>query len=522
MNSDDQAFAKKVAAVNPLLSPDPEGRSMRQRLAERPGGKSPATLKRYMKRVKEEESVLALQKQPRKDKGALTAFSPELLAETIRLREEEPRRITRVILDHLLADPRFAEEAKTVALSTLSRHLRQRGKNRRQLRKEKKGYRRFEHTHPGDLWQFDYFDGIYLFFTDPKQPGKRRKTQICIGIDDHSRLCVALRAYWRGNWPSLEDTTRHAFGTWMLPNRIFVDNGKVFCAEDYTRILTDLSVGLIHRTPYYPQSGGKIEALIGSVQEELFPELTRADITSLDELNAILAEWSYRYNRRIHSQTKETPLDRWQANQERLRACDPVRLAEAFWWVRTPKVTKTGLISVNGLEYEVDLALAGQKVQARYDPFDPTGTVRILDAHGKLWGAYLPRGTFPANNGRGKGVPGKVDRPPLASAKAFAARMGETQRGRTATVPVNPSDATAPELTQANRLIHLVASYLMRPELTPTERQAVVTVCQTLVGVRFDLAEIALGRLVAKAGRDLHIGRYVAAIVDAHRQEEQP
>ena len=128
MNKDEQSFARRVAAVNPLSAPDPTGRSMRQRLAERPEGKSPATFKRYLKLIREKETLLALQKHPRQDNGSLSAFSPELLSEAIRLREEEPRRITSVILDHLKADPCFAEEAQTVALSTLARHLRQRGK----------------------------------------------------------------------------------------------------------------------------------------------------------------------------------------------------------------------------------------------------------------------------------------------------------------------------------------------------------------------------------------------------------
>lgn len=517
MKQDEHHFARRVAAVNPLLAPDPEGRSLRRRLAERPGGKSPATLKRYLKRIKEQGTVLALQKKPRQDRGKLSAFSPELLAEAIRLREEAPRRITRKILEHLQANPIFAEEAKTVALSTLARHLRQRGKTRRALRGKTKGYRHFEHPYPGSLWQFDYTDGPHL--PDPSRPGKRRKTQICVGVDDHSRLCVTARAYWRGNWPSLEDATRHAFATWRLPARIFTDNGKVFCAEDYERILTELNVGLIHRTPYYAPSGGKIEALIGTLQEELFPELEPADLKTLEELNTVLAEWAHRYNRQVHTQTGRTPMDRWLANPEHLRAIDPVRLAEAFWWMREPIVTKMGLLSVNGLEYEVDLALVGQKVQARYDPFDSTGTVRVVDSYGKLWGAYRPRATFPADNGRGKGVPEKTERIPLASAKSYVARLAAAQRGRTAATPVTPSDATAPELQTAHRLIHLVASYLLRPDLKPTERQTVIACCQQLVAVRFDLAEAALQRLVARAGRDLHIGRYVAAIVEAHHME---
>jgi len=519
-NPDDRGFADRVAAINPLLAPDPEGRSLRERLAMRPGGRSPATLKRYLARIKKGKTVLALQKRPRADKGKLVAFSPALLAEAIRLREEEPRRITRIILAHLRANPDFAVEAAAVTLGTLGRHLRARGKTRVALKKEQKGYRRFEHPYPGSLWQFDYTDGIY--FDDPAHPGQRRKTQICVGVDDHSRLCVAVGAYWRGNWPSLEDVSRHAIVTWGLPKRIFVDNGKVFHANEYMRILSELGVGLIHRTPHYPESGGKIEAIIGTLQEELFPELKRAALTSLDELDDILAEWAHAYNRRVHTQTGQTPLDRWQANLEHVRAIDPVKLAEAFWWVKEPTVTKTGLVSVNGVEYELDLALAGHKVTARYDPFDATATIRVVDATGKLWGAYRPRAAFPADNGRGKGAPNRDGHPPLATARAFVDRMATARRGRTATTPVHPSDATAPELVVANKLAHLVSSYLLRPELTPAERQAVVACCRELVVVRFEIAEAALRKLVHRAGRGLHIRRYTAAITEAHRLEVTP
>ncbi|MEK6689051.1 MAG: hypothetical protein AABZ01_11425, partial [Gemmatimonadota bacterium] len=172
---DEIVFASRIAAVHTLLAPDPQGRSLRERLALRPGGLSPATLKRYLAKIKVGQTVLALAKKPRKDKGKLVAFSPGLLAEAIRLREEEPRRITRIIIQHLLANPDFADEAKAVTVNTLGRHLRQRGKTRRLLRKQgnSKGYRHFERPHPGSLWQFDYTDGPYL--DDPGQPGRRRR-----------------------------------------------------------------------------------------------------------------------------------------------------------------------------------------------------------------------------------------------------------------------------------------------------------------------------------------------------------
>lgn len=519
---DEIVLASRIAAVHTLLAPDPQGRSLRERLALRPGGRSPATLKRYLAKIKAGQTVLALAKKPRKDKGKLVAFSPGLLAEAIRLREEEPKRITRIIIKHLLANPDFAEEAKAVTVNTLGRHLRQRGKTRRILRKQgnSTGYRHFERPHPGSLWQFDYTDGPYL--DDPQQPGRRRKTIISVGVDDHARLCVDVRAYWRGNMPSLEDTSRHAFATWGLPEQIFVDNAKVYHADAYVRILTELKVGLIHRTPRRPEGGGKIEAIIGTLQEELFPELKNAALSSIDELNAILAEWAYGYNRQIHTQTGMAPLERWNANLARVRLVDPVKLAEAFWWVVTRHVSKTGIVSVQGCEYELDLALAGHTITARYNPYDATGTLRVHDGTGKLWGAYQPRTAFPGDNGRGRGTTLPSERPPLASARTYIERMAATGRGRAAPTPVNPSDATAPEMATAHKLIHLVASYMLRPDLTPAERQAIVACCRDLVVVRFDVAEAALAKVVHRAGRDRHISRYTAAIIEAHRLEAHP
>ena len=55
-----------------------------------------------------------------------------------------------------------------------------------------------------------------------------------------------------------------------------------------------------------------------------------------------------------------------------MRFPSPQALRDAFLWEKTPRVDKTGCISLNGRCYEVGLEYIRKRVTVRYDPFDPS------------------------------------------------------------------------------------------------------------------------------------------------------
>ena len=88
-------------------------------------------------------------------------------------------------------------------------------------------------------------------------------------------------------------------------------------------------------------------------------------ITSLDELNDLFKAWAEQVaNRRVHAETKETPIVRFQA-QGPHRQADPERLKEVFRWAVTRKVTRTATVPLEGNAYAVDPALVGRRVACR-------------------------------------------------------------------------------------------------------------------------------------------------------------
>jgi putative transposase len=75
------------------------------------------------------------------------------------------------------------------------------------------------------------------------------------------------------------------------------------------------------------------------------------------------------YHRRVHSETKATPLERF-ASAGPPALPRPEMLHEAFLWSEVRQVTKTAQVSLHGNAFEVDAALVGRKVELVFDPFD--------------------------------------------------------------------------------------------------------------------------------------------------------
>ena len=111
-------------------------------------------------------------------------------------------------------------------------------------------------------------------------------------------------------------------------------------------------------------------------------------ITDLGELNRLFTAWVETvYHQRIHSETGQAPLARWEACGP-FPLPDPAALTEAFLWSAHRTVSKTALVSLHDNRYQVDPVLVGRRVELIFDPFDLTTLAVRVD--GRDAGAALP------------------------------------------------------------------------------------------------------------------------------------
>jgi len=192
-------------------------------------------------------------------------------------------------------------------------------------------------------------------------------------LDDHSRFVVAARYAFAETTLALEGVLRTGFLALGLPDRLYVDNGSPFASGQLARVCAVLGIRLVHSAPGRPQGRGKLERFFRTVRDHFLSELAGRELSSLEELNRLFQAWLHRaYHRRVHTETGETPLQRYTAQQPRRADAgdDPDLLRQAFLWQQTRTATKTATVSLHGNRYEVDDALVGCRVELCYDPFD--------------------------------------------------------------------------------------------------------------------------------------------------------
>lgn len=314
-----------------------------------------------------------LKPKPRKSKGN-SHIPADILQKAIQLRRERPERSVEQLI-FILQESGQASHGN-IAPSTLARHLRKAGVNRRELLKEAnqdKGYRRFEAEDIHLLWQSDFQHTMYI--PDPHDPKKKKKAILFAILDDFSRALVHTQFYWDEKLPRLEDSLKKAILKYSIPQQFYCDNGAVFSSQHLARICGKLGVKLSHSRPYRPAGRGKIERLFRfidtSFKPEAYEQVENGKIVTLEQLNEALASWvdGY-YHRRKHGSTGQTPLERLSKSQRSLRRKTITELTEIFLWEEDRKADKTGCVKLQGNTYEVDLELAGKQVLLRYDPFD--------------------------------------------------------------------------------------------------------------------------------------------------------
>ena len=320
------------------------------------------TINRWCRLYKDSNGDLkSLQPKDRCDQGKSRAMDEDTCLSLIELKLKAPALTVPQLIEQMNRQNRVSPGI-VLNNSTVYRFLHQQNLVDRPLKKPV-DRRKFEAELPNDLWQSDVMHGPKVDVN-----GKMRKSYLIAVIDDHSRLIAHGQFYLTEALHSYLQAFESALAKRGLPRKLYVDNGAAFRSRHLEYISASLAIALIHSKPYQPQGRGKIERFFRTVRGQF---LTGFKGQTLNELNEAFDCWlTDIYHQRKHSSTRQTPIARFAANLQCLRAA-PDNLHDYFRKVARRKVNKDRSITLNGRLYEAPVALIGNRVELLYHQGQP-------------------------------------------------------------------------------------------------------------------------------------------------------
>ena len=309
----------------------------------------------------------ALLPKPRADRGQSRALPPEVVDALLEVKEGNPALSVQLVIREARKRPEVPPDLP-LPNSTIHRLLARHG-----LMDKPRGEpsdadrRRFAFQQTGQLWMSDVMHGPSVFLADRT----KRKTYLIAFIDDATRVIPYAAFTLAENTAAFLPVLKQAILRRGLPQRLYVDNGANYRSQHLALVCAKLGIALIHARPYRPQGKGKIERWFKTVRGQLLTRLVAEDTASLAALNRRLWAWvEGEYHHAPHRALgATTPLAQWAQTGEAVRFPEPdLNLDDLFLFEAQRKVQKDRTVSLNGVLYEVDAALVGEKVTLRFDP----------------------------------------------------------------------------------------------------------------------------------------------------------
>jgi len=338
-----------------------------------PNGKrkqpSLSTLRRKLNKYRN-GGMAELVRQRRQDRGKPRSVSKEIIVKAVEIKKEQPCRSDDAINRFLKA-----EYGRTIPRSTLYRHLKLNGATKIKLGVSKlKVRKRWTRDHTNDLWVGDFEEGPYVFVDGEVLP-----TYLSLFIDCHSRYVVEGRYYLRQNLPVLEDSLIRAWMVHGAPDDLYLDHAKVYESNALKLACYSIPIRLLHRAAGDPPPGGLVERFFGTAQIQFESEVRAGDILTLNELNqGFKAYLEVAYHPRNHSETQQSPKERYQQGLKAVRHVDMDDAINFFMKKEIRRVNKIfSDVQIDKRYYRVNKTLRGDKVQVKYDPFGSRAGVII-------------------------------------------------------------------------------------------------------------------------------------------------
>jgi transposase InsO family protein len=246
-------------------------------------------------------------------------------------------------------------------------------------RYEAREVRSYESEYVNGLWHLDFHHGSLRVLLHDGQWAY----PILLGIlDDHSRLCCHMQWYLAEGARELCHGLCQAFQKRDLPRSILFDNGSAMIAAETEQGLTRLGVLFDNTLPFSPYQNGKQESFWGQIEGRLLPMLEGVVDLTLVQLNEASQAWTeFEYNRKVHCEIGQTPLNRFLNDKNVGQPCPSTeRLQLAFTAeVRRSQRRSDGTLTLEGIRFEVPSRFGHlEQLWLRYASWD-LSTVYLAD-----------------------------------------------------------------------------------------------------------------------------------------------
>jgi len=358
-----------------------------------PNGKTmiynPKTLEKWEEYYRK-KGMDGLMPHERSDSGQPRVLDKNVIAEIHQLKEKFPRINATLIYTKLVEDGIINQQQ--VSLSSVQRFIKQ-NNLKCAVNPNQKDRKAFEEEYPCDMFQADTSYTCYI-----KENGKLRRTYLIQLVDDHSRMIVGSRFFYNENAYNFQQVLKEAISRHGLCKKLYLDNGSTYVNSQLTLICGSLGIVKLHTPVRDGASKAKIERSFKTLKESWLYGFDPTTVSSLEELNNLLADEVRKRNTSVNRMIGETPIERYQ------RSIAHVRIPKSREWLDecfmnriTRKVNLDSTISIDKVYYDVPMQFIRLKVEVRYLPD------RMQDAYIFFDGRKYPiRQTNRVENGRTK------------------------------------------------------------------------------------------------------------------------
>lgn len=314
------------------------------------------TLERWYRRYKK-GGLSALRPEPRADKGAARALSPEQQTLVCDVRRENPSASAELILDTLVLEGRIDKTA--ISPSAMRRLFAARGLDRRTLRSASDGKQRlrWEADRPGALWHGDVCHAAHILVDDQKKP-----VRIHALMDDCSRYVIALEAMHQEREIDMLGLFVRAIRKHGPPDAIYLDNGATYRGHTLALACARMGTSLLHAKPYDAPARGKMERFWRTLRQRCL-DFTGV-LSSLHDLNVRLyAFLDEHYHRTPHGGLMgKMPEAVFSATPRHTDGFDEKQLRDALTVHVRRRVRGDCTLPMDGQDWETSLGFLARKL----------------------------------------------------------------------------------------------------------------------------------------------------------------